>query len=418
MPLTEAQRTIVENSKRFTVASCGRRFGKTTIAIRQICYEARLPNKEIYYVSPSYRMSKTIVFRKLKEKLLDLRWVKKINETEMTFTLINNSTISLKGADNYDSLRGVGLDFLVMDEAGDIEPEAFFEVLRPALSDKQGKALFLGTPKGFNWFKDIFDLAEQYPNEWASFQFTTLDGGQVPEEEIEAARRTLDFKTFSQEYEATFQNFTGRVFYGFERARNIKTFNIKDYQSVRMADTLHVGLDFNVAQMSATVGVREGNYFHIIDEIMIPSSNTDEMVDEIKTRYPNKTIICYPDPAGSARKTSASGKTDHTILRMAGFTVKAPHVHDPVRDSVNAVNAKLCSSTGEVTLFIDPKCRKTIESLEKLVYKDGSNQIDKDHNFDHAADALRYCINYIFPIRQPVAPLPIKTWGVKMQKWS
>jgi len=393
-------------------------FGKTHLAIREMCKVASQPNKEVFYIAPTYKQAKLIAHKRLKEKLLDLRWVKKINETELSFVLKNNSTISLKGADNYDSLRGVGLDFLVMDEFAMIDSAAWEEVLRPALSDRQGGALFISTPAGQNWAKDLYDLAEQYPDEWASFTFTSLEGGQIPLTEIEAAKRTLDERTFRQEYMATWETFSGRVFYAFDRKQNLKPFDIKDYQSVRMADTLHIGLDFNVAQMSATVGVREGNYFHIIDEIMIPSSNTDEMVDEIKTRYPNNAIICYPDPAGSARKTSASGKTDHTILRMAGFTVKAPHVHDPVRDSVNAVNAKLCSSTGEVTLFIDPKCRKTIESLEKLVYKDGSNQIDKDHNFDHAADALRYCINYIFPIRQPTAPLPIKTFGHKLARWS
>lgn len=418
MPLTEAQKKIADAPQRFKVVIAGRRFGKTHLAVNQLCKHAAPPDQTVWYVAPTYRQAKMITWKKLKNKLLDLRWVRKINETELTLELKNGSTISLKGAENFDSLRGTGIHFLCLDEFADIDPDAWYETLRPTLSDTGGKALFIGTPKGYNWAKDLFDFADEYPEEWCSFQFTTLEGGQVPPEEVEAARRTLDERTFLQEYCGTFQNFTGRVFYAFERKQNIKPFDIKDYQSVRMADTIHIGLDFNVAQMSATVGVREGNYFHIIDEIMIPSSNTDEMVDEIKTRYPNKTIICYPDPAGAARKTSASGKTDHTILRVGGFQVKAPHVHDPVRDSVNAVNAKLCSSTGEITLFIDPKCKKTIESLEKLVYKDGSNQIDKDHNFDHAADALRYCINYIFPIRQPTPPLPIKTFGHKLARWS
>jgi hypothetical protein len=411
MPLSLAQKTIIENSRRFTVASCGRRFGKTTVAVRQICFEARIPNREIYYVSPSYRMSKTIVFKKLKEKLLNLRWVKKIHETELSFLLKNNTTISLKGADNYDSLRGVGLDFLVMDEAADIDPAAFYEVLRPALSDRQGRALILGTPKGFNWFKDVFDLAEEFPEEWASFQYTTLDGGQVSAEEIESARRDLDERTFNQEYLGTFQTFSGRVFYAFERANNLKPYNKE------LPREIHIGLDFNVDPMSAVIGVKlNDSEFHIIDEIRIFGSNTDELVQEIRTRYPNKSIVCYPDPAGAQRKTSAGGRTDHTILRTANFRVLAPNSHNAIRDGVNAVNAKLRSSSGITSLFIDPRCKYVIECLEKQTYKSGTSIPDKDSGFDHMNDALRYMIDYLYPIRSPIHALPIRTWGHKLAR--
>jgi hypothetical protein len=411
MPLSLAQKTIIENSRRFTVASCGRRFGKTTVAVRQICFEARIPNREIYYVSPSYRMSKTIVFKKLKEKLLNLRWVKKIHETELSFLLKNNTTISLKGADNYDSLRGVGLDFLVMDEAADIDPAAFYEVLRPALSDRQGRALILGTPKGFNWFKDVFDLAEEFPEEWASFQYTTLDGGQVSAEEIESARRDLDERTFNQEYLGTFQTFSGRVFYAFERANNLKPYNKE------LPREIHIGLDFNVDPMSAVIGVKlNDSEFHIIDEIRIFGSNTDELVQEIRTRYPNNSIVCYPDPAGAQRKTSAGGRTDHTILRTANFRVLAPNSHNAIRDGVNAVNAKLRSSSGITSLFIDPRCKYVIECLEKQTYKSGTSIPDKDSGFDHMNDALRYMIDYLYPIRSPIHALPIRTWGHKLAR--
>lgn len=419
MPLTDAQRKIAEAPQRFRVAICGRRFGKTHLAIREMCKIAADPNKEVFYVAPTYRQAKMIAFKRLKEKLLDLRWVKKINETELSFTLKNGSTISLKGADGGgQNLRGIGLDLLVMDEFAMIDSAAWEEVLRPALSDKQGKALFISTPAGMNWAKDLYDLAEQYPDEWAAFSFTSADGGQIPQTEIEAAKRTLDERTFRQEYMATWETFSGRVFYAFDRKKNIKPFNIKDYQSVRMADNILIGMDFNVDNFSSVIAVREGQYLHVIDEIKLMGSNTDEMVDEIKTRYPNKSITVFPDPSGAARKTAAAGRTDHTILRMAGFKVLAPHAHKPVRDGINAVNAKLCNSTGEITLFIDPKCKYTTESLEKLVYKEGTNQPDKDSGFDHTADALRYMVDWLFPITQPAQPLPIRTWGHKVSRFS
>ena len=408
MPLSSPQQTIVEAPQRFKVVIAGRRFGKTHLSVRELCKAARLPDKEVWYVAPTYKQAKMIVFKKLRKKLLDLRWVSKINETSLSFELKNGSTISLKGADNYDSLRGVGLDFLVMDEFADIDQEAWTETLRPTLADKMGSALFIGTPKGMNWAKDLYDMADTYPEEWASFQYTTEQGGQVPLSEIEAARRSLDERTFNQEFRATFETFSGRIFYAFDRKVNVKPYLDP------LPRELHLGVDFNIDPMSATLSVKAGNLLHVFDEFKIFGSNTEELVEEVKTRYPGHTIIAYPDPAGAQRKTSAGGKTDHTILRNAGFTVKAPHSHNAVRDGINAVNAKLRSSSGVTTLYIDPRCKYVIECLEKQTYKEGTSIPDKDSGFDHMNDALRYKVDYLFPIRQPVAPLPVRQWGHKL----
>ena len=407
MPLSIPQQEIANDTHRFKVCMAGRRFGKTFLSIREICKQARLPGREVWYVAPSYRMAKQIVWRKLKSKLLDLKWAQRVNESELTILLKNGSTISLKGADNYDSLRGVGLDYLVMDEFADIDPEAFYEVLRPTLADKQGGALFIGTPKGKNWAYDLFCNADDYPDEWKSYQFTTLDGGNVKPEEIEAARRTLDEKTFRQEFMASWETFSGRVFYAFDRSYNLKKWE------AAIPHELHVGMDFNIDPMSAVVAAKMGNTLHVIDEIRIFGSSTDEVVEEIKTRYPGHRIIAYPDPAGSQRKTSAGGRTDHTILRSAGFQLKAPHSHNAIRDGVNAVNAKLRSSTGVTTLYIDPKCKYVIECLEKQTYKTGTSIPDKESGFDHMNDALRYLVDYLYPIRPERIPVPQVHWGHK-----
>jgi hypothetical protein len=408
MPLSNPQQTIVDASQRFKVVIAGRRFGKTHLSVRELCKAARLPDKEVWYVAPTYKQAKMIVFKKLRKKLQDLRWVSKINETNMSFELKNGSTISLKGADNYDSLRGVGLDFLVMDEFADIDEAAWTETLRPTLADKMGSALFIGTPKGMNWAKDLYDLADEFPEEWASFQYTTEQGGNVSITEIEAARRSLDERTFNQEFRATFETFSGRIFYAFDRKVNVKPYTDP------LPKELHLGLDFNIDPMSATIAVKTGNILHVFDEFKIFGSNTEELVEEVKTRYPGHTIIAYPDPAGSQRKTSAGGKTDHTILRNAGFTVKAPHSHNAVRDGINAVNAKLRSSSGVTTLFFDPKVKYSIECLEKQTYKEGTSIPDKDSGFDHMNDALRYMVDYLFPIRQPTTPIAIRQWGHKI----
>ena len=396
MPLSKAQQTVADDPTRFRVVVAGRRFGKTHLAIRELCYHAKEPNKEVWYVAPTYRQAKQIVWRKLKNRINDLRWAKKINEAELTITLKNNSTISLKGADGGgDNLRGIGLDFLCMDEFADIDHEAWYEVLRPTLADKMGKAMFIGTPKGMgNWAHDIYTQTLEFPEQWASYQFTTLEGGQVKPEEIEAAKKDLDERTFRQEFMATFETYTGRIYYAFERKDNTKPPEKLDLS------VLYTGWDFNIDPMSVVIAVRQGDILYVIDEIRMFSSNTAEAVDEVKSRYPSSKIWAYPDPASRQRKTSAGGTTDLTILSNAGFVVKAPMAHNPVRDRINSVNSRLCGTDGVRRLFIHPKCKYTIEGLERHTYKEGTSQPDKDSGYDHMMDALGYMIDYIFPIRK------------------
>jgi phage terminase large subunit len=408
MPLSKAQNTVALDTTRFRVVVAGRRFGKTFLSIRELCYHAKEPNKDVWYLAPTYKMARGIVWKKLKNKLADLNWIQKTNETELSIILRNGSTITLKGADNYDSLRGVGLDFIVLDEFADISPDAWYEVLRPTLSDKQGRALFIGTPKGIgNWAYEIYQNTLEDPKAWSSYSFTTIEGGNVLEEEIESARRDLDERTFRQEYLATFETFSGRIYYAFDRAHNVRKYE------GNTPDVIYVGMDFNIDPMSAVIAVRSGDTLHIIDEVRLFSSNTKEMVDEIKQRFPKSKVWVYPDPAGSQRKTSAGGMTDITILQNAGFVVKAPRAHTPVRDRINAVNSRLCDSTGIRRLFIDAKCKYTIEGLERQTYKEGSSQPDKDSGYDHLNDSLGYAIDYLFPVRRDVDPelLTPQRWG-------
>jgi hypothetical protein len=410
MALSHPQQLIVETPQRFKVVIAGRRFGKTHLAIRELCKHARDPDREVWYCAPTYKQAKMIVFKKLRKKLIDLKWVKNINATSLSFELKNGSTISLKGLDNFDNLRGAGLDFLCIDEFADIDSEAWYETLRPMLADKEGGALFIGTPKGLNWAHDLYTMADEFPDEWASFQFTTIEGGNVRPEEVEAARRSLDERTFRQEFEATFETFSGRVFYAFDRKYNLRTW------TADLPRDIHIGCDFNIDPMSAIIAIKSGTELQIIDEIKIFGSNTDDLVNEIKTRFPTNRIICYPDPAGAARKTSAGGRTDHTILRNAGFTVLAPNGHHPVRDGINAVNAKLRSSSGITSLYIDPKCKYMIECLEKHTYKAGTNIPEKGGttDFSHMNDALRYMVDYLYPIRQPIQAPPTQMWSHKL----
>ena len=413
MPLSDPQKIIADSGARFRVAAAGRRFGKTHIAVRELARAARLPSRVCWYVAPSYRMCRQIVWDKLKAKMISLNWVSKINESDLRIELRNGSIIALRGADNFDSLRGVGLDCLVMDETADIDERAFTEVLRPTLADREGRALFLGTPKGRNWFFDLYQRGQD-PTEhsWESWSWTTADGGQVSEEEIESAKRDLDSRTFEQEFLASFVTHSGVIYYNFDRTSNIKEF------TDQIPNDIYVGLDFNISPISAVVAARHGDTLHVFDEISIYGSNTDELIEEMRIRYPRQRIIVMPDPSGVARKTSAGGRTDITILENAGWTVKYRRSHPPVRDRINAVNSLLKNADDQVRLWIDPRCRKLIECLEKQTYKDGTQIPDKDSGFDHMNDALGYLGEYLFPIRkdqEEFEPLPWKM-GTRAKK--
>ena len=405
MALSKAQREIASAPYRFRVACCGRRFGKTHLALREIAKFASQPDQKVIYVAPTYRMAKNILWKKLKKKLIGLNWVRKVNETELSLELINGSEIQLKGAENFDSLRGTGNNFIVLDEVADMHPEVWTEVLRPTLSDTGGHALFLGTPKGMNHFKDLFDNA-QTKKGWMSWQFTTLDGGNVPEEEIEAARQDLDSRTFQQEYCATFENFSGIIAYSFG------AHNIRPGEAVSITEPLILGTDFNVSPLTCTIMRQTRDGLHQIDEIVLNSSNTNELVDEIRNRYPRNPITIFPDPAGVQRKTSANGNTDIKILESAGFTVRYHRQHPLVKDRINAANSLFHLRDDKSTRFyIDPKCKHTIKSLQQFCYKENTQIPDKDSGHDHMFDALTYAIQFLFPINKPVPALAPQRFG-------
>jgi len=409
MALNPGQAEVSANSSRFKVVVAGRRWGKTTLSIRDMARVARQPDQRVWYIAPSYRMAKQIVWDKMKARLYDLNWITRVNESDLTVRLRNNSTISLRGADNPDSLRGVALNHVIFDEAAMIESKAWYEVIRPTLSDTAGSAMFISTPMGRNWLFDLYQRGlDPTEDQWSSFTYTTLEGGNVTEDEIQMARRDMDNRQFQQEYEANFVTYAGVIYYNFSRELNLLATDA-------VSNQILVGMDFNVSPMSAVLMQKTNLGLHVFDEIVIYGSNTEEMVEEIRRRYPHQTIIVYPDPAGVQRKSSAGGRTDITILQNAGFQVKYRTNHPPVRDRINAVNALMLNADGDRRLTIDPSCKRTIESLEKQTYKEDTQIPDKDDGYDHMNDALGYAVEYMFPVRRdmPESAYEPQRWGVQ-----
>lgn len=403
MNLTKPQTEIFTNDTRFRVVVAGRRFGKTFLsAVELIRAALQGENRNCWYIAPTYKAAKEIAWGMLIEAIPP-EYITKTNETALSLHLANGSIISLKGAEKPDNLRGRALDFCVLDEFADMRKEAWFEVIRPSLSDRKGSAIFIGTPKGRNHFYDLWAKGVDKDAGWSSHQYTTLQGGNVDANEITAAKQDLDERTFEQEYEARFVNYSGVIYYNFSREQSVIRYHGEP-------DRILIGMDFNLDPMSAVVMTRRGNTLHAFDEIVIFGSNTDEMADEIRKRFGTKNVTIYPDPACRQRKTSAGGRTDLSILQNAGFEVKVRNSHSAIRDRINAVNSRLRSADGVRQLFVDPKCKKTIESLERQTYKEGTSQVNKD-GFDHMNDALGYAVDYLFPIRKQFeAPAP--------QRWT
>ncbi|MGI8548360.1 MAG: hypothetical protein ACR2M1_13695 [Gemmatimonadaceae bacterium] len=283
----------------------------------------------------------------------------------------------------------------------------WYEIVRPALADRQGSALFVTTPAGMGWDYDLYLLGQELRDGFQSWTFTTLEGGNVPAEEVESARSSMDPRLFRQEFEASFETLAGRVYDRFDR-HQYPAGSVDASVTEMPNDEILVGMDFNINPMSAVIAVKCADELYVLDSIEVTTSNTDEMAAEIRRRYPapRRVVVC-PDPSGKARKTSAAGQTDFTILQRAGFTVDAPNAAPAVSDRINAVQALLQDATGRRRLKIHPRAVALIRALDGLTYKEGTGIPDKASGLDHLVDSLGYLVWQRANIVTPPA-----VWGV------
>ena len=394
-----AQGQVFSSNKRFRVLVAGRRFGKSYLSCIELIKAAIERKGETYfYCAPTYRMAKDIAWKTLK-RLVPQVWIKSKNESDLKIELINDSVIELKGTENAMALRGRSLAGVVLDEAAFMDPEVWFEVIRPALADKQGWALFISTPDGTaSWFYDLWCYCKEDPTEeWKRWCFTTIEGGNVPKHEIEAARAQLDERTFRQEFEASFENLSGLVAISFGD-ENISE-NAKDIT----VSPILLGVDFNVDPMSGICAVKDSDTLYVFDEIMLTGGATTwDFAEEVVRRYGvDRRVIACPDPTGGARKTAGVGATDHSILRRSGFNVSSPRAPWKIRDKITAVNTALLDASGSRRTFIHPRCKQLIKSLRTLTYAPNTGLPNKNLGVDHAFDAFGYLCLQQFNLAKP-----------------
>ena len=416
--LKPAQMKVFACDKRFRVLVAGRRFGKTYLALVELLRAASHRDRLVWYVAPTYKQGKRIAWNRLK-RLTRPYWAGKPSETDLNIMLSWGSVIALRGADQYDSLRGDGLDFVVLDEYASMHPACWTEVLRPALSDRAGGALFIGTPQGFNHFYERYDPA-QTEADWAAFQFTTEQGGNVSTEELANAARELDERCYRQEFQASFEHLgQGRVYYAFERSGNVRECR---YQP---GAALIWSVDFNVNPMCSVVAQRVGDTVYVLDELVLPDSNTPAACEAFLDRTKHLweagpvTLHIHGDATGDSRTTSAS-RTDWKIIRdffnakKAAFQafIRVDTSNPAVKDRINCVNARLCNSVRERRLFIDPRCKQLIRDLGQVSWKTDANgnpliELDKsDPMRTHTSDALGYYIASVFPMQPLIGYKP------------
>lgn len=387
------QLEVWKSKARFKFFVAGRRFGKTYLIIEQLLKHSDKPRADVVYIAPTRTQGKDLIWEKLKERCRQLGWRFRPNELELKIYRANKATIQIMGAHKPNRLRGRGYTFVAMDEFAEyLYPEIWPEIVRPALSDRQGHALFAMTPKGFNHAYDLYNQAKAQEN-WQTWQFKTIDAPhfQTPEgkAEIEEARRNLSERDFKQEYEATFQNFSGRIYSGFDREKNHVDYKYNPNLPII------VGMDFNRSPMTATVSQKVSGTLITFDEVFLQASRTEEAARVIENKYGSKAVTIRPDATGS-RRTSNSNVSDHQILREFGFKIDVNPSNPKRVDRWSAVNRAFERGLNKVDTN---KCLKLTRDLETLCYKEGSCEpMLSDPMLGHISDAHGYKVTREFPI--------------------
>jgi len=211
--LLDWQKEVYLSPTRFKVVAAGRRCGKSRLCAIMLIVEALKcpPGSAVLYVSPTMGQSRQIIWDSLLE--LGREVIQSSHVNNLDITMVNGARIYVRGADRPDTLRGVSLTFAVLDETADIKAGVWEQVIRASLSDKKGRALFLGTPKGRNWFYDLWKLGQDEADaDWKSWHFTTADNPMIDPDEIASAKKTMSTFAFKQEYMASFNNAGSDIF--------------------------------------------------------------------------------------------------------------------------------------------------------------------------------------------------------------
>ena len=210
--LLKWQQEVMNDKTRFKVICAGRRCGKSRLAAVTLLIRGLTcpQGASVMYIAPTQGQARVIIWDVLMALGREVIQSSHINNQEIK--LVNGATIYIRGADRPDTLRGVSLSYVVLDEYADMKPSVWEQVVRAALSDRKGEAMFIGTPRGRNHFYDMYQLGESGESDYKSWKFTTADNELIDPAEIENAKKTLSSFAFKAEYMASFSNAGADVF--------------------------------------------------------------------------------------------------------------------------------------------------------------------------------------------------------------
>jgi PBSX family phage terminase large subunit len=301
-----------------------------------------------------------------------------------------DTKILCRSFENWSRIIGLNLAWVLADEIDTVTPaianKAFPKILGRLRSGNVRQFGAASTPEGFRWMWTTFGSEEaQTRQDRKLIKMRSVDNPHLPPDFIERLEANYDPTLLKAYLDGEFVNLTtGTVYDRFDRTRHVIS-TLPDTER----EPLRIGVDFNVGNMSAVIGVKLNNTLLVIDEVS-GAHDTDALAQQIKARYPNRQIYVYPDASGGNRSTNAS-QTDIQILESYGMANQSPRANPPVRDRVSAVQALLENGKGQVRLQINASCKRMIECLELQCYTEKGDP-DKDSGHDHMNDALGYLI--------------------------
>ena len=384
----EPQKLIHQMVKdnRFTVVVAHRRMGKTVSAINQLVHSSLLcdkPSPRLAYIAPTYAQCKRIAWDYLLQYTRPLGAIANIAELRVDFM---GRRISLYGADSPDSLRGIYLDGVVIDEIGDVNPAIFSEVVRPALADRLGWAMFIGTPKGNNHFKDLRDRANNSTDGWKLLEFKASETGLIIPTELASAKAEMGDDKFRQEFECSFNAAVEGSYYG----KMINELEEKNQITTIPRETLsktYCAWDLGMSD-STSIWVAQvvGKEIRLVDYYENHSQGLDTYVQWLRDNGWSDAVQLLPHDV--VVRELGTGKSRQEMLEQAGLEITVVKKL-PVADGIQAVRRLL------PRCWFDKNVKQGLDALRnyRRNYDEKRNVFFDSPLHDwcsHAADAFRY----------------------------
>jgi phage terminase large subunit len=403
------QREVHKSLKRFNVLVCHRRFGKSVLAINELILHAvNNPNHKLAYIAPTYRQGKAIAWDYLKQYTKPLMYFGgDKNETELRIDLWNGSKIQIYGADNNDSLRGLGFHGVIMDEYAIMAPRTWTEIVRPAISDTLGWVIFIGTPMGHNQFWEVYDYALRGHKDWFGKMYRASETGVIPDDELEQAASIMTEEQYNQEFECSFTAAVSGSYYGklMTKADNENRIGPVPVDSnVGVETWWDLGIGDSTAIWFAQ---RVGEEVHLIDYYENSGESLMHYADVLEDKgYAYSRHIA---PHDIQARELGTGKSRLEVSQELGIMFEvAPRLE--VDHGIESVRNAL-----PYCWFDREKCKLGIDALRQYRKQwDEKNQVFKSkplHDWcSHSADAFRYgCVHDPVDVSDWTSPIKIDT---------